>query len=132
MKKNKYRMWHYNIGNEKWEMVDGESLAFETYAPLCELLKEDNEHKFMQCTGLSDADDKDIYEGDIIAEEKLPGSGVKELLLYVVFWSESNARFAATPWKGQSPNGETIYLSSMVTPSYYVVGNIYENTFLVG
>jgi uncharacterized phage protein (TIGR01671 family) len=58
----KFRKWDF----ENSEMIDGDSLAFEEYAPLVTLL---NQKGIMQFTGLHDMNGVPIYEGDIVRRE---------------------------------------------------------------
>ena len=75
----KFRMWDV----ENRQMVDGDSLAFEEYAPLCELLKDTDTQKFMQFIS-NDEYGKEVYEGDIVKMHyffpngALDGSGIYE------------------------------------------------------
>lgn len=59
MAKIKCRMWD----EENNLMIDGDSLAFEEYAPVANLL---SSNKVMEFTGLLDINGIEVYEGDII------------------------------------------------------------------
>lgn len=58
MRAIKFRMWDF----ENRTMIDGDSLAFEEYAPISHLLSQEG---VMQYTGLTDRNGKKVYEGDL-------------------------------------------------------------------
>ena len=57
MRTIKFRMW------KDEEMIDGDSLAFEEYLPITELLSQDG---IMEYTGLKDKGGTEVYDGDIL------------------------------------------------------------------
>jgi hypothetical protein len=107
MREIKFRKWDA----EEQVMIDGDSLAFEEYAPISHLLTQEG---IMQYTGLKDKNGKEIYEGDAIKSEEFPNRiGQK----YVI---DNLAEFH--------------YLAidlAMGPNDIEVIGNIYENPELI-
>ncbi|KAA8747128.1 YopX family protein [Paenibacillus sp. UASWS1643] len=108
MREIKFRMW--DAENE--QMIDGDSLAFEEYAPISHLLSQEG---IMQYTGLKDKNGKEIYEGDILYD------AVKSIESYSeVKWELEMGRFEA--W------GRNLWVRSSRTE---VIGNIWEHPHLL-
>lgn len=57
MREIKFRMWD----EEEQQMISGDGLAFEEYAPISDLLTQEG---IMQYTGLKDKNGNEIYESD--------------------------------------------------------------------
>ncbi len=105
----KFRMWDF----ENQEMIDGDSLAFEEYAPIKHLLSRKG---IMQFTGLCDKNGKEIYEGDVWL---LQGSDTPR----VIVWHRYG-------WWFQYP-GSAVTKPVEWTEDGEVIGNIYENPELL-
>ncbi|MGI1816276.1 YopX family protein [Bacillus subtilis] len=80
MREIKFRKWDFEEG----EMIPGEALAFEEYAPLTDLLTQEG---IMQYTGLKDTNGRDIYEGDIVLYDRNISTAI-DSIMYVVRWEE--------------------------------------------
>jgi hypothetical protein len=157
----KFRAWLRDGGwdafDEKQDfiMVDGDSLAFEDYDLLCNLIKDEEDEKyFMQYTGLKDKNGAEIYEGDVVE-----GFDTK----FIVRWGVMKIikGFPDNPTTGSGSDlflePETHNFNEVEIPSYYfdagdgiplypivknhnrkhdleeltVIGNIYENPELL-
>jgi hypothetical protein len=104
MREIKFRMWDA----EEQQMISGDTLAFEEYAPITDLLTQEG---IMQYTGLKDKNGKEIYEGDILYDS------VKSIEAYSeVKWELEMGRFEA--W------GRNLWVRCGRTE---VIGNIHEN-----
>lgn len=118
----KFRAWgrYGDLDEEtdkrKFEMIDGDSLCFEKFKPICEILqdKDDCEY-FMQFTGLHDENGKEIYEGDIV--NTVYGN-------FEVEWNDDCCKW-------QYSNGMDINDGEMYGMSKFVIGNMYENPELL-
>ena len=79
----------------------------------------------MQSTGLKDKNDKEIFEGDILAFET-----DDEVINVNVFWDEEHAlfMFESKKYNEQEPLAELVENN---TYPFEIIGNIYENPELL-
>lgn len=111
-RKIKFRAWNF----EDSEMIPGDALAFEEYAPLVDLLSAEG---IMQCTTRQDANKSEVYEHDIV---KVKWSHDEDL--GVVQWVANG--FYVVAMKTHTPISVSNYAVDIE-----VIGNIYENKELV-
>ncbi|WP_185695981.1 MULTISPECIES: YopX family protein [Streptococcus] len=134
----KFRLFDKNKGN----IIDSSKIMninFENKSimVLNKILEEDNftqkdysEHTFknivlMQSTGLKDKNDKEIFEGDILAVET-----DDEVINVRIFWDEKHALFMFESKK----YNENELLAELVEDNTYpfeIIGNIYEDKELL-
>lgn len=114
MRDIKFRMWVPEDDGEPGYMISGDDLAFEEYLPLKDLLKQET---IMQYTGLKDACDTEIYEGDILGG----------IIGGYVVWIDKEARF------GIDVCGETgeCNFDDFMQCDLEVIGNIWETPELL-
>lgn len=127
MREIKFRLWD----DEEKIMIDGDSLAFEKYLPIKDLLSRDN---IMQYTGLHDSSGKEIYEGDVLRDGN-------DLYNYVVYYDTKKASFRRKKINNSSftfdcsLDKETEYKDGNATIkikfNFKIIGNIHENPELV-
>ena len=112
MREIKFRLW---IEDQNL-MIDGDSLAFEEYEPLCQLLTQDG---IMQYTGLKDKYGKEIYEGDICSVDG--GENIYEIIFYM-----GGFMVAVLPRKIR-----IYHIGDSLFNNIEVIGNIHKNPELI-
>ena len=127
----KFRAWHHELGRlmsvkcmffhdseiEEFELNDALMNDYITAYP--------DEIVLMQSTGLKDKNDKEIFEGDILACET-----DNEVINLNVFWDEEHAlfMFESKKYNEQEPLAELVENN---TYPFEIIGNIYENPDLL-
>lgn len=122
----KFRVWHHELGRlmsvkcmffqdseiEEFELNDALMNDYITAYP--------DEIGLMQSTGLRDKNDKEIFEGDILACET-----DNEVINLNVFWDEEHAlfMFESKKYNEQEPLAELVENN---TYPFEIIGNIYE------
>lgn len=104
---------HHQIFSGTWHHASGSPNSFEV-----------NPETVGQYTGLKDAKDVEIYEGDIIqdAEENK----------YVILWDSGDARFVSVNLPDYILNSESRFdEEKLIWAICKVIGNIYENLELL-
>lgn len=111
----KFRMWDAENG----QMIDGDSLAFEEYAPISHLLSQEG---IMQYTGLKDNNKKEAYHKDIVEFEGF---------LYSIEWDEKRTGFyLADLVYLDDPDSEEHKIGSCISESV-IRGNQFEHPHLL-
>lgn len=127
----RYIAWHHELGRlmsvkcmffhdseiEEFELNDALMNDYITAYP--------DEIVLMQSTGLKDKNDKEIFEGDILACET-----DNEVINLNVFWDEEHAlfMFESKKYNEQEPLAELVENN---TYPFEIIGNIYENPDLL-
>ncbi|MFD1461368.1 YopX family protein [Paenibacillus farraposensis] len=119
-------------------MIDGDSLAFEEYLPICQHLTQDG---IMQYTGLQDKNGKEIYEGDILKQtyHAVTGSYDDQISfdgyhIGAVVITASQGVCMKKPLCYSEETDETTVSNQYKKVAGYrceVIGNIYENKELL-
>lgn len=124
----KFRIWLPDPDVER--MLRVKALIFEDGKTRCvcgyayDFYLEDEDAILMQSTGLLDKDNKEIFDGDILAIETKDG-----LVKVIVFWDNEHALFMveSKTYNEKVALAELIEDSSPIT----IIGNIHENSALL-
>ncbi len=114
--------WNEDETEREFIMVDGDSLSFEEFEPLCDLLKDkENECYYMQYIGLKDKNGKKVYV-DFIYEDS-DGR----------LWQILDIGFCESIWCYRMKSSITgkIYPMDKSVERFWYKGNIYENPELL-
>lgn len=126
----KFRAWT----GEKMLYPEDRDMKFEPndlfnklfYRPMSALLGDSNDYIWMQFTGLTDKNGKEIYEGDIVKDNSIKNRGNT----LVIIW---NAKYMS--FVGRREFGNNTYwdceLYDSLEKELEVIGNIYENKDLL-
>jgi len=131
----RYDEWQEDGEKRQWKMIDGDSLAFEEFLPLCDLLEDvEDEEYFMQFTGLHDKSGKEIYEGDIVRWDD--GSNGKYWRMAEVFYDNDAAMFSFRLIRCINCGLQPGYIFGgsfryRITNQLEIIGNIFENPELI-
>lgn len=124
----KFRVWLPDPDVER--MLRVKALIFEDGKTRCvcgyayDFYLENEDAILMQSTGLLDKDNKEIFDGDILAIETKDG-----LVKVIVFWDNEHALFMveSKTYNEKVALAELIEDSSPIT----IIGNIHENSALL-
>ena len=124
----KFRIWLPDPDVER--MLRVKALIFEDGKTRCvcgyayDFYLEDEDAILMQSTGFLDKDNKEIFDGDILAIETTDG-----LVKVIVFWDNEHALFMveSKTYNEKVALAELIEDSSPIT----IIGNIHENSALL-
>lgn len=130
----KFRAWVTDSydDNDKpiWKMIDGDSLAFEEFAPLCHLLQDKpGEAYYMQYTGLKDKNGKEIYEGDVVSAIPEYVNLFRFKKTGAVKYVEDRGSFVVVGTWNKNQHHEI--LTCDVATAIEVVGNVYQTPELL-
>lgn len=115
MREIKFRMWDA----EEQQMISGDTLAFEEYAPITDLLTQEG---IMQYTGLKDKNGKEAYHKDVVDFEGF---------LYSIEWDEKRTGFyLADLVYLDDPSSEEHKIGSCISESV-IRGNSFEHPHLL-
>lgn len=142
MREIKFRAWEMNYK----EIIDVDSINFETKIINTECAwRMFSEVILMQYTGLKDVNGKEIYEGDILRvwqeDEYIPnrdsGGGIVDYDCESGFSQIGNVGFEGCSFdystvKTLKGRHEEIHIPIDWLDNYEVIGNIYENSELLG
>jgi uncharacterized phage protein (TIGR01671 family) len=141
MREIKFRAWASTDfdqnDNPVFEMIYPDRLAISEYGLLADLLKPKDNCIYMQFTGLTDKNGKEIYEGDILkSDDDLFLVEFKEVELGIDDWGLTFKAFCwCFEFKDKSghqsivSNGEKSY--SFQADQMEIVGNLYQNPDLL-
>lgn len=117
----KFRVWWAQEDGKGGKMYADPKISFTHLNSVFEEMKDI--WIFMQFTGLLDKHGKEIYEGDILAK------GEPERYYGIVKFN--NGSYVADMYRYKELETENHSIAGLITYSYEIIGNIYENSDLL-
>lgn len=127
MEEIKIRVWD----KEENRMISGDRFAFEEYAPLNDLFRNNSKKfDFMLYTGYKDINDVEIYEGDIIRLEGVDDREIGSTWEHIGKIVYKRGAFFVCYFDYYADGDEELICDAQVEFGT-VIGNIYENKNLL-
>lgn len=127
----KFRVWSEEDREYRTDCRLTELFTSETGTPATVYSDEGDRFDIEQYTGLKDKNGKEIYEGDIVAQELIDDPFAGGYPTYIVCWDEKFLGWALKDTTGDDGNDTDLHFFIAERRKCEIVGNIHENPELL-